>query len=387
MLIKFAATNNSTPPYGATSFSPFRTPASRAPHAESSSHLGHPRPRSGAAHYPLPESQYNPSSHNLLKVASGSVQAAAASLGGVVPGNLPCNVNSVPGYYQAGYSTHVPGTNMQNYLGHTSQSQIRNQYLSESNKHNRAVGFPIAGPGGHLATPNHTTTNVTEVQNIPFQNLSVPQKYARILGDVDSAFAQYLRSDLGIRNENQGQASYMASGLQTAQSNFPLGILAYGTESSSDPWRHGLSRRHQVATAPIVDPTKDASIYEVIESADEYIAEICLAIKDVSNVIDNPGSTEINLVNSIGSDNPNDYTWADLDTTARHIMVALVHRCIIGSPQFKNLKAAKKVDANLTCSDRLEYVIEVLKKAKTVCRDVLAEDRWIALLVHEPISV
>jgi hypothetical protein len=115
-----------------------------------------------------------------------------------------------------------------------------------------------------------------------------------------------------------------------------------------------------------------------------FIQAICNAILNVSQVIDNENSTEVKLIQAITSDGNKDYDLEEVDSTARHILIALIHRCIVGSREFRARKKAKQEDLISNCLTRVQDVIATLWLAKTVCRDVLVEEEKIALLVNQP---
>jgi hypothetical protein len=149
-------------------------------------------------------------------------------------------------------------------------------------------------------------------------------------------------------------------------------------------WERALAYRYQVQAAPAVDPLTDNSIKHVIQNADYYVNELCLAIRNVEDVLDSGNSTDVKRMRAIASGEGNSLTLKDVESTARHIMVHLVRRCVVGYADFKQREKAGEDDLILNCQERINRVIQTLKQAKSVCRDVLEEDARIALLVHQP---
>jgi hypothetical protein len=130
-----------------------------------------------------------------------------------------------------------------------------------------------------------------------------------------------------------------------------------------------------------VNPTQDTTIIEVIENAETYAKDLCDAIRNVTDVLDNPGSRDIALVK--GDTFDDEYIYS----TARNILIELILRCIWGFRCHRRLDKATDADMHLNCIDRLMATINALREAKTVCRDVLQEDTRIATLVHAPLEI
>jgi hypothetical protein len=100
-------------------------------------------------------------------------------------------------------------------------------------------------------------------------------------------------------------------------------------------WERALAYRYQVHAAPAVDPLTDNPIKHVIQNADYYVNELCLAIRNVEDVLDSGNSTDVKRMRAMASGEGNSLTLKDVESTARHIMVHLVRRCVVGYADFK----------------------------------------------------
>jgi hypothetical protein len=174
------------------------------------------------------------------------------------------------------------------------------------------------------------------------------------LAPVDSPLARYLKKSLAIPDLIGGSAHGVLAQNGNGQVVVTPGILAYGGSNAGDAWEASLAHRYRMAGKPSIDPLSDASIQEVIRSAEAYTARITSAILNTSNVIDNPNSRELRAILEIGTVDEKLFTVNDVLSTARHIMIHLVHRCIAGYTDFKNCENVKamKEDLDLTCAER-----------------------------------
>lgn len=102
-------------------------------------------------------------------------------------------------------------------------------------------------------------------------------------------------------------------------------------------------------------------------------------ILNIANVNDKENSREFKMINAINSDGKKDYDLEEVESTAPHILIALVHRCIVGSRHLKARVKASQEDLESSCLDILEDIISTLTRAKTACRDVLGDEGKIAV--------
>jgi hypothetical protein len=166
-----------------------------------------------------------------------------------------------------------------------------------------------------------------------------------------------------------------------------LGILAYGRETSTNVWQNGLERRWRIVTEPSRDPMQDPTIRTVIMNANHLHQQICVALLNTADVLDEEKSREVSRILNIAKGTSQHDSLEDIDATARQILVALLHRCVVGSPNFRNRDDPTQEDVGMNCWERCCAVINVLRHTKTVCRDVLEEDGRIYILVHQPFKI
>jgi hypothetical protein len=187
-----------------------------------------------------------------------------------------------------------------------------------------------------------------------------------VLGELDSPFANFLRKEFGAYRH-------------ALRSLDGLIHDAYSPDNEWDVW---LSVRNKVTTVPAIHPLRDPTIQHVIQNANQYVKDICMAIRNVDGVLDHQKSRDIPLVTD---DNKfdNEYVYS----TARHIMIELIRRCVIGFCERNRHDDARLGDMRLNCLDRLHAVIKTLSVTKAACRDILMEDSRVAMLVNAPITI
>ncbi|RYO72580.1 hypothetical protein AA0113_g1073 [Alternaria arborescens] len=156
--------------------------------------------------------------------------------------------------------------------------------------------------------------------------------------------------------------------------------------ATSSRWDNAREYRRRVQRAPQVDPHFDSSIIDAEQHAEFWVRKLVLAMVNLENVKDPADSSAAKLFR------PEAYDSLLLEATCREIFLALIDRCkngFRGPSQFnKALKPHRglEVDADATCAQRLQNVVNALLWNKRVAKDVLFEDWKIRLLVNHPLA-
>jgi hypothetical protein len=156
--------------------------------------------------------------------------------------------------------------------------------------------------------------------------------------------------------------------------------------ATSSRWDNAREYRRRVQRAPQVDPRSDFSILDIEQHAEFWVRKLVLAMINLEDIKDPENSSATRMFR------PEAYDSLLLEATCREIFLALIDRCkngFRGPAQFnKALKPHRglEADADATCAQRMQNIVNALLWNKRVAKDVLFEDWKIRLLVNHPLA-
>lgn len=243
----------------------------------------------------------------------------------------------------------------------------------------RAIVY--ANPFSHAPQPAGFDPQILASMN--WDQMTLPQKYARILGKRNNDFAQFLRELHGI--PQLGSLTALPSFVPANGAPSILTGTGVGLHGSSGPvgcWAQSIANRYKVTHVPDVHPLSDPTIQTIIDQADANLHTLLQALNNTVGVNDSANSKEVKLVS-----NSTDINDEDKISTCQLILSGLIHRSVVGYCGYSHKNEAKEDDKKLNSQQRFDQVVNTMRVEKTVCRDVLFEESKIVLLVHQPIAI
>jgi len=152
----------------------------------------------------------------------------------------------------------------------------------------------------------------------------ITEQYAKVFGDLDTPFVQYLKRIHGIAPTdkssiitNNGTPLFHA--YSTTRNHKPQKAIKASEDDDlelpfKNNWDSAIAYRYRATRPPDINPIKDDTIIQVIMQAEDWILQLVKAMINLENIKDKPKSNEVRLF----SESPD---LKEIEATCRHILV------------------------------------------------------------------
>lgn len=206
--------------------------------------------------------------------------------------------------------------------------------------------------------------------------------YTEALCGLDNHFVHYLRAMHGVpasNNTSQTESTGNGTGrlsLNVGSSNHPeIHSGKAATSSSARPtkplyfrndWAAAITYRYRPTEAERAESRADPTMKDVLGKAEGWIQILYNNMMNVANCNNKPDSNELSMFKSTRLDK------RAVEATCRAILVALIHRCVVGYCGPPDRNAPAREDRSLSCKERLIAVAAALR-----VRFPLSQDPWV----------